>query len=179
MASKSKLIFIIYSILFILLGFWLVSAGLNWTQTISQVNSLLYHPGGRWLTSLAGALIIMVTVILMYSGLKTTREMSNGVTHELQNGRLTTTLTAIESVVRRAVRQVKGVREVRPVIQTENNTVNILLHVVLNPDVKVMDIGPQIQQNIRKQLTETLGIEVSGIEIKVDNVGFETQGRVE
>jgi len=94
-------------------------------------------------------------------------------------GRVVTTVQALESVVHRAVRQVRGVREVKPLIRVEAAGLIVVVRVVLSPEVKVPEIAEQIQQNVKTQINDTIGTEVVEVRVKVDNIGYDAAARVE
>jgi uncharacterized alkaline shock family protein YloU len=101
------------------------------------------------------------------------------VVRELKLGRVVTTVQALESVVHKAVRQVRGVREVKPLIRIDGAGLTVILNIVLSSDVKVSEIAEQIQENVKNQVNETVGVEVLEVRVKIDNIGYDATARVE
>jgi uncharacterized alkaline shock family protein YloU len=111
--------------------------------------------------------------------MKSAPTTTEGVTQELKLGRVITTVQALESVVHKAVRQVRGVREVKPVIRIDTAGLVIILNLVLVPEVKISEIAEQIQENVKNQINQTVGIEVLEVRIRVENIGYDANARVE
>lgn len=179
MQTKAKVMAAFYSLAFIALGALIVAMALGWTALLDQFHSALNDPAGRWLVGLAGSLIILIALLIMYNSLKSSAPAEPGVVQELMLGRVVTTTAAIESVVRRAVRQVRGVREVRPDIIHTQEGLDISLSVVLTPDVRVLEVTPQIQESVKNQISDIIGVNVLEIKIRVDNIGYDAKARVE
>ncbi|NPV90390.1 MAG: alkaline shock response membrane anchor protein AmaP [Firmicutes bacterium] len=180
MQAKAKIIVVIYSLAFLALGAVVFAMAIGWTPAIDTLNTALSEQSGKIVVGLAGCAVILISMVLLFSGLKGKEErQENGVIQELKLGRVVTTTTAIDSVVRRAVRQVRGVREVRPLINITPNGLSLVLNIILSPDVKVPEVSPQIQENVRQQLFDIIGIDVLEIRIRVENIGYDPNSRVE
>lgn len=179
MQTKAKVMAAIYSLVFIALGALIVATALGWTVLLDQFQTTLNDPAGRWIVGLVGCLVILIALLIMYFSLKSDAPAEPGVIQELRLGRVVTTTAAIESVVRRAVRQIRGVKEVRPDIFVNPEGLNISLSVVLTPDVRVLEVTPQIQESVKDQISDIIGVNVPEVKIRVENIGYDAKARVE
>jgi uncharacterized alkaline shock family protein YloU len=178
--AKAKVIVSFYSLAFLALGGIIFAMAIGWTPAIDYLNTSLSEQNGRIVFGIIGCAIILVAMVLFFSGLKGQAVASeHGVTQELKLGRVVTTTNAIESVVRRAVRQVRGVREVRPLISVTPMGLSLTLNIILSPDIKVPEVSPQIQENVKQQLFDIVGVDVLEIKIRVENIGYDPNSRVE
>lgn len=175
---RSKIVILLFAFLLIILGVTTLALVFGWSDPIEYLVETLNTEEGRWLVGLAGGVLILLGLVLIPSSLGS-KTASEGVVQELQMGRVVTTIPALEGVVHRAVRQVRGVKEVKPVIRINTEGVTVLLRVVLSPEIKVTDIAREIQENVKEQISETVGIQVLEIQIKVDKIGYNGPARVE
>ena len=178
MKVKVRLVVSLFALLLIGLGGVTLAIALGWMVPIDQFMAALEQVQGRWLVGLVGAILILLGLVFFFDNLKSGPAPA-GVIQELKLGRVVTTVGALESVVHKAVRQVRGVREVKPLIQVGAAGLIVTLRVVLSPDVKVKEIAEQIQENVKVQVNETVGTEVLEVRVKVDNIGYNTAARVE
>ena len=178
MKVKTRLLVSFLALLLIGLGLVALAISLGWMVPIEQLLNVLNQVQGRWLVGLAGAVLLLFGLILFFDNFRAA-PVPQGVIRELKLGRVVTTVQALESVVHRAVRQVRGVREVKPLIRVEAAGLIVVVRVVLSPDVKVTEIAEQIQQNIKTQVNEIIGTEVVEVRVKVDNIGYDAAARVE
>ncbi|NLK52681.1 MAG: alkaline shock response membrane anchor protein AmaP [Syntrophomonadaceae bacterium] len=178
MKLRSRLIILLFSLLLIGLGGVVAALALGWRLPLDQLMYALNILEGRWLLGLVGTILVLIGLLVFFDGLKPAPS-TEGVIQELQLGRVVTTNQALESVVHKAVRQIRGVREVKPLIRVDTAGLTVLLRVVLSPEVKVPEIAQQIQESVRAQIRETIGAEVLEVRIKVDNIGFDPVARVE
>ncbi|NLC06909.1 MAG: alkaline shock response membrane anchor protein AmaP [Syntrophomonadaceae bacterium] len=178
MKVKARLLVSLLSLLLTGLGVLAIAISLGWMVPIDQLLSVLNQTQGKWLVGLVGAVLLLLGLILFFDSFKTA-PVPQGVIRELKLGRVVTTVQALESVVHRAVRQVRGVREVKPLIRVEAAGLIVVVRVVLSPEVKVPEIAEQIQQNVKTQINDTIGTEVVEVRVKVDNIGYDAAARVE
>ena len=178
MKVKARLLVSLLSLLLTGLGVLAIAISLGWMVPIDQLLSVLNQTQGKWLVGLVGVVLLLLGLILFFDNFRTA-PVPQGVIRELKLGRVVTTVQALESVVHRAVRQVRGVRKVKPLIRVEAAGLIVVVRVVLSPEVKVPEIAEQIQQNVKTQINDTIGTEVVEVRVKVDNIGYDAAARVE
>jgi uncharacterized alkaline shock family protein YloU len=178
MKLKAKLVLLLFSLLLFGLGVLVLGLALGWSLPLDQLVTTLNQVRGRWLVGLSGAILIFLGLVLFFDNMKAS-PAPEGVVRELKLGRVVTTVQALESVVHKAVRQVRGVREVKPLIRIDGAGLTVILNIVLSSDVKVSEIAEQIQENVKNQVNETVGVEVLEVRVKIDNIGYDATARVE
>jgi len=179
MKFLAKFELFLFSLLLLGIGILLLGFALGWMLPLDQLIATLRQAQGKWLIGLAGAVLVFLGLISFFDNLKSAPTTTEGVTQELKLGRVITTVQALESVVHKAVRQVRGVREVKPVIRVDAAGLVIILNLVLAPEVKISEIAEQIQENVKNQINQIVGIEVLEVRIRVENIGYDANARVE
>jgi len=178
MKLKAKVGLLLFALFLMGLGIVFLGLALGWRLPIDQLLATLSQVKGRWLVGLSGAILIFLGIVVFFDNLKSA-STPEGVIQELKLGRVVTTVQALESVVHKAVRQVRGVKEVKPIIRVDAAGLTVILNLVLVPDMKVSEIAQQVQENVKNQVSEIVGVEVLEVRIRVDNIGYDLNARVE
>lgn len=178
MRVKGRILLGFYSLLFIAAGAAVLAAVFTWPQLAGEIERFFSAAENKWIAGLAGALFILVGLIGFWESVRSA-PVEEGVVQELALGRVTTTNTALENVVRRAVRQIRGVREVRPVIRPLPGGLNVFLRLVLLPEVRVPEVAAEVQEAVKEQIRSTVGVEVAEVKIQIENITYDPAARVE
>ncbi len=80
---------------------------------------------------------------------------------------------AVESLVRRAAREVHGIQDVDTYVDTSGDNLEIYLSVVVSPDLSIPEVAEQIQTRLSRYVSDTVGVDVSRVSVNVRNVGHE------
>lgn len=57
-------------------------------------------------------------------------------------------------------------------LEVEENIVFVDLYVILNRDVKIVDVSHTIQEQVAREITEMVGMEIGRINIHVEDIDF-------
>ncbi|HEY8417669.1 MAG TPA: alkaline shock response membrane anchor protein AmaP [Limnochordales bacterium] len=96
-----------------------------------------------------------------------------------QLGDISISLRAVESLVYRAARQVKGIAEVDVQVAAAGEELAIDLSLLVAPDLRVPDVTRAVQERVEAYVRETVGVPVSRIGVEVRNIARESRARVE
>ena len=96
-------------------------------------------------------------------------------------GEVRVAVEAVESLIVRAARRIKGVKEVEAWVKIKNDQIHINVEVAVLPDLHLPEITAEVRQRVREYMTETLGITIKdeNIEVNVDKIAFENRGKIE
>lgn len=126
----------------------------------------------------AGLAFFLVSVRLIIFAFSR-RGGGQAVVHETALGDVRISLDAVENLVRRVARGVKGVREVRPAVTLANGALVVELRGVISPEVSIPDVSEEIQTAIRSYVKRVVGVEVAEIRLHVDNISNEARRRLD
>lgn len=108
--------------------------------------------------------------------------------HDTQ-GRTTVSPEVLTTIARLSALSVPGVSRLAPVsggvnrlfkrgvgdgvrIETEENTVYIDMHLILQQDVNIREVSRNVQQNVARAIQEMVGMEVGHVNIHIEDVDY-------
>lgn len=160
------LLFSIISILIVLFS----------TRFISYHNfsTSLQYLYGRWEVTVAGLVLLFISLKLLFSGLKVKR-ISETVIRNGDLGAVTISLGALENMVLSIIREVDNIKDVKVSIKAVDDGVSIRLKLVVNFDVVIPEITEELQNTIKSNVESTAGVIVKDVKICVENVSNQSK----
>jgi uncharacterized alkaline shock family protein YloU len=127
--------------------------------SISKVLEAVYGSTELKITlGLIGAFLIVFTIIVLQLTVgKMQREKT--IAFENPDGQVLISLTAIEDFIRRAIKQLPEVKELRPNVRATKKGVTITSRVTLFSDINLPDTTEKIQNIVKSRVQNLLGIE--------------------
>ncbi|MCG0277617.1 MAG: alkaline shock response membrane anchor protein AmaP [Thermanaeromonas sp.] len=160
------------------LSFLLTSAG--WTVLLDLYEYTLTRTDYRVIGAIIAAGMFLVSWRFFWSSLKVPRKkVDQVIIHRAEEGEVTISSTALEQLVIRGARQVKGLREVKPYLKLLPEGVSISLEVTASPDQNLPALAQELQNNVRRYVTSTAGLEILEVRISVNGIAYETVRRVD
>ena len=87
-------------------------------------------------------------------------------------------MNTLESVALKASRKIRGVKEVKALIRTDETGTSILLKVSVDGDTPIPSIVEELQTAVKKQLQSIIGIEIKEVNVKVTEVSHQQTARL-
>ncbi|MGM0471559.1 MAG: alkaline shock response membrane anchor protein AmaP [Bacillota bacterium] len=173
-----RLIIFIFTIC---LGFLAVVMLGSTAGLIAQANfhSVINQFYGRAEVGIIGVILLFVVIRILYPLFNREQSVANTVVSDNSLGQIRLSLTAIESLIQKAVAQTRGVREVESTLELSEEGLNIFLEVVVTPDINIPEISEELQESVKEYLSRTTGVFVGRIEILVDKIAQDSNLRVE
>ena len=111
------------------------------------------------------------------------------MTENLQS-KTTVSPDVLTTIARLAALGVSGVSQLAPIsggvnrlfkrgagdgvrIETEDNTVFVDLHLVLQQDVNIREVSRNVQQNVARAIQEMVGMDVGQVNIHIEDIAYE------
>jgi len=164
----SSLTIILYSILFFVIGVALVLVAFNLISRdiVAYTVDFIYNtPNMRLIIGITGGLLIAVTLLVIQIVIgRMQRERT--IAFENPDGQVTISLSAIEDFIKRLIRQLPEIKELKPSVIATKRGVDITARLVLFSDTNIPDITEKIQNIVKSRVQDMLGIEES-ISIKI------------
>ncbi|MBU0881390.1 MAG: alkaline shock response membrane anchor protein AmaP [Candidatus Omnitrophica bacterium] len=157
-----------YTFIFLLVGGSLVAISLNLITQESimfTLETIYFTPNARACLGITGALLIFISVLVMQVAMgKLTREKT--IAFENPDGQVTISLSAIEDFIKRALKQLPEVKELRPSVRASKKGISIINKVTLFSDISIPETTEKIQNLVKSRVQDMLGVE-EPINIKV------------
>ncbi len=150
-----------YTLIFIIIGVVFISASLNLLtqeQVVDTVTMIYAASNMKMIVGLTGLLLILISLMVLQVTMgKIQREKT--IAFENPDGQVTISLTAIEDFIKRAVRQMPEVKELRPNVKASKKGITIVNRVVLFSDINIPETTEKIQNVVKMRVQDMLGVE--------------------
>lgn len=179
MGIADRIILTLYTIALTLFSLLAVAVAFGWSRPLDTVLAALQASSGRAAVASVGAIFFLSSVRLLILAFRR-RQPGQQVVHETELGEVRISLDAVENLMQRVARQVKGVRDVRPAVRLSPEGVEARLRVWVAPDISIPDVARELQDELRRSVQNVVGVELAALDVHVENVTTEVRrGRVE
>lgn len=150
-----------YTIVFIAVGCLFVGVSLNLVSqdaVLEMIITLYASQNARLTLGITGILLILISamVVQLATG-KFQRERT--IAFENPDGQVTISLTAIEDFIKRAIKQMPEVKELRPSARASKKGILIINRVTLFSDINIPEVTEKIQNIVKMRVQDMLGVE--------------------
>jgi len=179
MKILSGLTLFFYTLVFLLLGgvFIAVSLGTISQETITEILTTLYMaPNTRLILGITGILFILISVMVMRIGVgKIQREKT--IAFDNPDGQVTISLTAIEDFIKRAIKQLPEVKELKPNVRADKKGIEVVTRVTLFSDINIPETTEKIQNIVKTKVQDMLGVEEPiSVRVHVGKIAHKEEG---
>ncbi|MDP2871710.1 MAG: alkaline shock response membrane anchor protein AmaP [Bacillota bacterium] len=160
---------------------FLAMAALGWLAPVNYLWEVLRFTNynGRWLIGVLSSLSLIVSLRFLYFGFRRDRPWQTLI-HQTDMGEVRISLSAVENLVTKVARSLKGVRDVRASVFPTPGGLGVRVRGVVSPEVNVPETAREIQQAVTDYTRNVVGVEVTEVKVMVQNITNETRrGRVE
>jgi len=161
MRILSGLTLFFYTLVFFIVGGTLIVVAFNAvpqdlvTDTIATIYA---SPNTRLAMGFVGALLIFISILVVQITVgKMHREKT--IAFENPDGQVTISLTAIEDFIKRALKQLPEVKELRPSVKAGKKGIKIINRVTLYSDINIPETTERIQNIVKTRVQDMLGVE--------------------
>jgi len=150
-----------YTLVFLIIGglFITVSLALIPQESITETLKIVYDSSNiRLILGLIGILLIFISIMVVQITVgKIQREKT--IAFENPDGQVTISLTAIEDFIKRAIKQLPEVKELKPSVKAGKKGIVIVNRVVLFSDINIPETTEKIQSIVKSRVQDMLGVE--------------------
>jgi uncharacterized alkaline shock family protein YloU len=176
--TLDKIILTLYTFSLAVVAGMLMLAALHVIEPHIWLTEALDTTSGRISVGLVGTVFFGVSVRLIYTAIFGSRG-GEAVLHTTELGEVRISLDAVENLVRRVARSVKGVREMKAAVTNGPEGLVVMLRGVISPDVSVPAATEEIQQSVKSYVHRVVGVEVVEVRIAVENISNEGRRRID
>lgn len=168
MKILSGLTLVFYTLVFMAIGALFIAMSLNFITHEMVADSILtiYSAANtRLILGITGILLIFISVAVVQITMgKIRREKT--IAFENPDGQVTIALSAIEDFIKRSLKQLPEVKELKPNVRANKKGILIINRVTLFSDVNIPETTEKIQNIVKSRVQDMLGVE-EPINIKV------------
>ena len=180
MGIIDRIILSIYTFLMVFLSFGVILLGLSLVSLQLVGTSIEKYIYGHWEVALVGGVFLLVSLRLMFAGMRS-RRGKDAIVHHTDMGDVHISLDAVENLVEKAARHTRGVRGVKVTVIPVGEALKVYIKAVVSPESRVPDVSAQLQKSVHEYIINTVGVELADVHILVENISneFKVKHRVE
>lgn len=180
MGIIDRIVMTIYTLsLAIISGLMVVVAILpDWLKPHVWIEQALGTTRGKVSIGLVGAAFFVVSVRLILFAF-TRRGGGQPVVHETSLGEVRISLDAVENLVKKVARNIKGVRDIKAIITHGKDGLRAELTATISPEVSIPEVSEEIQSTVRQYVKRVVGAEMAEIRLEVDNIAADGRRRLD
>ncbi len=175
---KQDFLLIIFALITIFVSGSVLAVTMGWVQLLEQANAFLAVADNRWGVLAVSVFALLLSLWAVVTAVQVPRERDL-VIDQSGLGSVGITATALENLIRRAVRDLRDIREVKPVLRSDAEGLVVTLQLNVNPDATLPDISREAQQIVQEHLESKAGIQVSKVKVLIQSVSADVRPRVE
>jgi len=170
----------LYSLITAALALVLLGVSAGWRTPLAWYESALTTLEYRVAGGVIAAVILVLSLRFLLGSLqRKAPKVEQALIRRGEAGDVTISLAALESLVVRAARQVKGIKEVKPRLKILPEGIMITLEVQVLPDQHLPGVAQSLQEGVRNYIAEVTGLEGPEVRILINGVWQEPVRRVE
>lgn len=150
-----------YTLAFLIVGAVLIAVStdhITQSSIVDTVNMLYSTSNIKLTVGLSGALLILISLLVTQISLgKIRREKT--IAFENPDGQVTINLSAIEDFIKRTLKQLPEVKELRPSVKASKKGITIVNRVTLFSDINIPETTEKIQNLVKARVQDMLGVE--------------------
>lgn len=152
---------------------------MGWLVPLELLRTSLNNVNGRWLVGSLSFVSFVASLRLLLSGVRRYHGR-HWLTHEAELGTVTISLGAVENLVKKAARQVKGVREVKAAVRVlRREGIAVQLRAAVSPDLSIPDVSSELQKTVRNYVQNVVGVPVANVRVFVQSIAGDLRTRLE
>lgn len=155
----------------------LVLVSLGWTTPLDVLNMLYNDTRARIIFGVTGGFVLILGLYIFLISLFK-QPTNNTVVENTSLGEINISLRAVENILQQAALSIRGVRDVKPFIRTNDKGVYIYLKAIIGPDVNIPQASKELQEKSKEVLENSAGIKVLEVRVNVVDINQDTRVRV-
>lgn len=182
MGIFDRIILMLYTLSLTVLSALFVAVAAGWSFPLDYIRTTLENPNGRWALGITSAAFLVVSLRFIWYVFSPRGERGGRrVYHETELGVISISLDAVENLVKKSARQVRGVRDVKAKVENSGGGVQVFLKTVVTPETSVPEASKEIERILRHSVKSVIGVELTGLNVSVENIAADggRRGRFE
>jgi len=169
---------ILYTLIFLVMGGILISLALNLLshdELTDAINYIYNDPNVKLALAIVGTIFIIGGLLSANLTLGK-MQMEKTIAFENPEGQVTVSLSAIEDYIKKSVKHLAEVKEMRSNVTANKKGINIVCKATLFSDSNIPETTERIQSIVKSRVHEMLGVEET-INIKIHVTKISSRGK--
>ncbi|HWQ74012.1 MAG TPA: alkaline shock response membrane anchor protein AmaP [Syntrophomonas sp.] len=168
MTTFWRVLLTVYNILMIVIASAVLAASFSVFDPQPYLQAA-FNEQNRLYTTLTALLLLLLAVDFLIQSWRSLSLDDGIVVREGLQGQVTMTVAAIKLMIMKSLRQIEGIREVRPEISKDKTGLTVKLHMMIIPELNVPEVTAKAQQLVKEHLESVGGLQVNAVKVKIDD----------
>ena len=164
-----RLLLSIYSILLILVAAAAAIVSFAEIDLQPYLQTALNDQNRIMIGAIAVLVLILALSFLILSWKQNSSDDDGILVQEGLLGEVSMTVAAIKLLIMRSIRQIDGIKDIRPEIKRDKSGLSVKLHMMINPELNVPEVTAATQKIVKEQLENIGGLQVNAVKVRVDD----------
>jgi uncharacterized alkaline shock family protein YloU len=175
MPIMTRLVLFIYNLFILAIAGAVVAVSLGWSAPLTFLNAAAATAENRIIMGTVGLILVIIVLMVLLAGLKAPAGIKTVVVETSTAGEVSMSIPAIKAIIMKAVKQVAGVKEIKPSVGQSTAGLTIKLHAMINPEHNVPEVAQSLQAVVKDQLEKVGGLQVAEVKVLVDDFNPESK----
>jgi len=175
MPIMTRLVLFIYNLFMLVFASAIVAVSLGWSAPLNFLNTAAATAENRIILGTVGLFLGIIVLMILVAGLKSPAGIKTVMVETSTAGEVSMSIPAIKAIIMKAVKQVVGVREIKPSIGQSKAGLTVKLHAMINPEHNVPEVAQSLQAVVKDQLEKVGGLQVAEVKVLVDDFNPESK----
>ncbi|MHB1421544.1 MAG: alkaline shock response membrane anchor protein AmaP [Bacillota bacterium] len=173
-----RVLLALYALIVVVISALALSVAAGWTVPLDVVNASFDSLNSRWIIGAVSALLLLLGLSLTMAQFRNP-PVAQALVQSTPLGEVRITLQALENMVSKVSRKIKGIRDIKPRIHITPEGVAIQIQATVSPDQNIPLVTGQLQETIKDYVQSNVGIDVLEVRIMIQSITQEAQARVQ
>lgn len=171
----NRLVLFIYNLFMLVIAGAMIAVSLGWSAPLNFLTTASASAENRIILGTVGLVLAIIVLMILLAGLKAPGGIKSVVVQTSTAGEVSMSIAAIKAIIMKAVKQVVGVKEVKPSVVQSTAGLTVKLHAMINPEHNVPEVAQALQVAVQEQLEKVGGLQVAEIKVLVDDFNPESK----
>lgn len=180
-----RFILTLYSLALTILSVVVVAVTVNiipYDVALANLQSVYDVGNLRYTYFVVAVIFFLISLKFLFQGFrfKSGKETKSkaAIAQTTDYGHVSITINTLDSIALKTTRRVRGVREAKNTITSDDTGTSILVQVSVDGETSIPTIVEEIQKNVKEQVEKIVGIDVKHVDVKITEVAQQPANRL-
>jgi uncharacterized alkaline shock family protein YloU len=164
-----RLVLLVYNLLILVIAGAVIAVSLGWSIPLAYFNMAVSAPENKIIMGTVGVILGIIALIMLVWATRFSDHTDAVLVEKGLAGEVSISIAAIKVIIMKAVKQVEGVKDLRPIVSWAPGGLMVKLHIMINPEHTVPELAQSLQIAVKDNLEKIGGLQVAEIKVLVDD----------
>jgi uncharacterized alkaline shock family protein YloU len=164
-----RLVLLVYNLVLLVIAGAVVAVSLGWSIPLVYFNMAVSAPENKIIMGTVGVILGIIAIIMLIWGSRFSSHTDAVLVEKGLAGEVYISIAAIKIIIMKAVKQVEGIKDLRPIVSCAPDGLRVKLHTTINTEHTVPELAQALQIAVKDNLEKIGGLQVAEIKVLVDD----------